>query len=156
MRDEFLVFAAPKIEQAEIDEVVDSLTRGWLGTGPKVARFEEEFCDYQSGWGHPIAVNSCTAALHLSLLAADLKPGDEVITTPMTFCASVNAILHSDATPVLADIDRQTLNICPEQIKSKITEKTKALLPVHFAGRSCDMDAIVRIAQDNNLKIIED
>lgn len=156
MRDEFLVFGAPKIGQAEIDEVVDSLSKGWLGTGPKVAQFEEDFCQYISGWGNPVAVNSCTAALHLSLLAADLKPGDEVITTPMTFCASVNAILHSGATPVVADINRKTLNICPEQIKSKITEKTKALLPVHFAGRSCEMDAIMKIAEENDLRVIED
>lgn len=154
-KDRFLVFGAPAIEDAEIQEVVASMTSGWLGTGPKVASFERDFATYKRA-DHAIAVNSCTAALHLSLLAADLVPGDEVITTPLTFCATVNAIIHAGATPVLADIDPLTMNIDPQQIASRITPKTRAILPVHFAGRPCDMDAIVQLTANHNLKLIED
>ena len=150
-----MVFGSPLIEQAEIEEVVSSMKSGWLGTGPKVAQFEKDFAAYK-GVPHAVAVNSCTAALHLSLLAADLTPGDEVITTPMTFCATINTIIHAGATPVLADIDPGTMNIAPGQIEQKITARTRAILPVHFAGRACDMDAICAIAQQHNLKIIED
>ncbi|MHB8163117.1 MAG: DegT/DnrJ/EryC1/StrS family aminotransferase [Methanoregula sp.] len=151
----FLVFGAPAIEQPEIDEVIDCMNKGWLGTGPKVAQFEKDFAAYK-GVPYSAAVNSCTAALHLSLLAAGLGPGDEVITTPMTFCATVNTIIHTGATPVLADVDLKTMNIDPKHIKEKISEKTKAILPVHFAGRSCDMDPIMKIAKEYNLKVIED
>ncbi|MFZ1640574.1 MAG: DegT/DnrJ/EryC1/StrS family aminotransferase [Candidatus Contendobacter sp.] len=155
MRDRFLVFGAPQIEQAEIDEVVDSLVSGWLGTGPKVARFEHEFAAYKEV-AHTAAVNSCTAALHLSLLAADLHPDDEVITTPLTFCATVNAILHAGATPVLADVDPVTMNIDPARVEAKITDRTRAILPVHFAGRPCEMDALMVLADRHGLKVIED
>lgn len=155
MRKEFLVFGRPRIEQSEIDEVVSSLKSGWLGTGPKVARFEEDFRRYK-GAPHAVAVNSCTAALHLSMLAADLKPRDEVITTAMTFCATVNAIIHAGLRPVLVDIDPVTMNIDPEQIKTKITNKTRVILLVHFTGRPCNMDAILDIANEHNLKVIED
>lgn len=154
-RNDFLVFGSPAIERQEIDEVVACLESGWLGTGPKVARFEEDFRAYK-GAAHAVAVNSCTAALHLSLLAAGLKPGDEVITTPLTFCATVNAIIHAGATPVLADIDPVTLNIDPAAVEAKITPRTKALLPVHFAGRPCDMVALCAIADRHGLKLIED
>jgi len=154
-KDNFLVFGAPRIEQAEIDEVVNSMESGWLGTGPKVARFESDFAGYL-GSGHAAACNSCTAALHLSLVALGLKPGDEVITTPLTFCASVNAIIHAGCTPVLADVDPVTQNIDPDCIREKVTERTKAILPVHFAGRSCDMDAIMDIANEHDLKVVED
>lgn len=154
-RENFLVFGAPRIEQPEIDEVVASLESGWLGTGPKVARFEDDFRAYKDA-PHAVAVNSCTAALHLSMLAAGLQAGDEVITTAMTFCATVNAIIHAGATPVLADIDPVTMNIDPEQVRAKITPKTRAILPVHFAGRPCDMDALCEIAREHGLKIIED
>lgn len=155
MRNHFLVFGSPQIEQAEIDEVVDSLASGWLGTGPKVARFENEFASYKEV-AHTAAVNSCTAALHLSLLAADLHPGDEVITTPLTFCATVNAILHAGATPVLADVDPATMNIDPARVEAKITARTRALLPVHFAGRPCEMEALMAVAERHGLKVIED
>jgi len=155
MRDSFLVFGSPIIGDEEIEEVVDSMRSAWLGTGPKVAKFEKIFSDYKNV-PHAAAVNSCTAALHLSLLAAGLKPGDEVITTPMTFCATVNAIIHSGATPVLADIDPLTMNIDPVCIENKITAKTKAILPVHFAGRPCDMNALDDIANRHGLRIIED
>jgi dTDP-4-amino-4,6-dideoxygalactose transaminase len=155
MREPFLVFGAPKIERAEIDEVVSCMESGWLGTGPRVARFEQDFAAYK-GAKYAAALNSCTAALHLSLLAAELKAGDEVITTPLTFCATVNAIIHAGAVPVLADVDMETMNIDPGQIERKITKRTRAILPVHFAGRPCDMDAIMNIAKRHNLKVIED
>ena len=154
-KDNFLVFGAPVIEDDEIQEVVASMKSGWLGTGPKVARFEADFADYK-GVKYSAAVNSCTAALHLSMLAAGLTPGDEVITTPMTFCATVNAIMHAGAVPVLADIDLATMNIDPNEVEKKITEKTRAILPVHFAGRPCDMDSLCNIAKRHNLKIVED
>jgi len=154
-KNRFLVFGAPAIEQVEISEVVASLKSGWLSTGPKVARFEEDFRNYK-GAAHAVAVNSCTAALHLSMLAAEIKPGDEVITTAMTFCATVNGIIHAGPTPVLTDIDPATMNIEPEQVESKITTKTRGILPVHFAGRACNMDAITKIAKKHNLKVIED
>jgi len=154
-RKDFLVFGAPAIEAAEIDEVVASMKTGWLGTGPKVARFEKDFSAYK-GAAFAAALNSCTAALHLSILAAGVKPGDEVITTPMTFCATVNAVIHAGGTPVLADVDPRTMNIDPTEITKKITGRTRAILPVHFAGRPCDMDPILSIAKNNNLKVIED
>ncbi len=154
-RDSFLVFGSPLIEEPEIAEVVASLRSGWLGTGPKVAQFEKDFAAYK-GVPHAVAVNSCTAALHVSMIAAGLKPGDEVITTPLTFCATANAIIHAGATPVLADVDPATMNIDPAQIERRLTPRTRALLPVHFAGRPCDMDAIEDIARRHNLLIIED
>jgi dTDP-4-amino-4,6-dideoxygalactose transaminase len=154
-QEEFIVFGSPLIEMEEIQEVVASMTSSWLGTGPKVAKFEQDFQNYKNA-NYTVAVNSCTAAIHLSILASDLKPGDEVITTPLTFCATINAILHAGATPVLADIDPVTMNISPEQIESKITDKTKVILPVHFAGRPCDMDAICSLVKDRDLKLIED
>jgi dTDP-4-amino-4,6-dideoxygalactose transaminase len=154
-RDSFLVFGAPAIEEVEIVEVIASMRSGWLGTGPKVARFEEGFKNYK-GAPHAVAVNSCTAALHLSLISAGFGTGDEVITTPMTFCATVNAIIHSGATPVLADIDPCTMNIDPKQVEAKINRRTRAILPVHFAGRPCDMDRLCSLAQKHSLKIIED
>jgi dTDP-4-amino-4,6-dideoxygalactose transaminase len=155
MRDTFLVFGSPKIERPEIDDVISVMESGWLGTGPKVARFEEDFKAYK-GVRHAVAVNSCTAALHLSLLAAGLKEGDEVITTPVTFCATVNAILHAGATPVLVDVDSRTMNMDPSRVASAVTSKTRAILPVHFAGRPCEMDPLYDIAKRHGLKIIED
>ena len=156
-RSEFLVFGSPSIVEAEVEEVVASLRSGWLGTGPKVARFESDFAAYK---GLPsmnaAAVNSCTAALHVSLIAAGLGPGDEVITTPMTFCATVNAIVHSGATPVLADIDPVTMNIDSEKVEAKITSRTRAIVLVHFAGRPCNMDALLLVAERHNLCVIED
>ena len=145
-RDRFLVFGSPSIGNDEITEVVDSLKVGWLGTGPKVQRFEEAFRSYKKA-PFAVAVNSCTAALHLSMLASGIGPGDEVITTAMTFCATINAIIHSGATPVLVDCDKSTYCIDPEQIISRISKKTKAILPVHFAGYPCDMDRINEIAK---------
>lgn len=154
-KDRFLVFGAPLIENAEIEEVVKTLQSGWIGTGPKVARFEEAIREYK-GAAHVAAVNSCTAALHLSILAAGIGPGDEVITSAMTFCATVNAIIHAGATPVLADVEPQSMNIDPDDIERKITSRTRAIVPVHFAGRPCAMDAIMAIARKHDLTVIED
>jgi dTDP-4-amino-4,6-dideoxygalactose transaminase len=155
MRDKFLVFGAPQIHQDDINEVVASMQIGWLGTGPKVKQFEEDFGKYK-GVPYTAALNSCTAGLHLSCAALDLQSTDEVITSSMTFCATVNAIIHSGATPVIADVDPDTFNISPEAIEKKITDKTRAIIPVHFAGRACRMDEIMDLAQRYNLEVIED
>lgn len=155
MRDKFLVYGAPKIEDDDVQEVVNVMQSGWLGTGPKVHKFEKDFSQYKEV-NHAIALNSCTASLHLSLLAAEIGVGDEVITTPLTFCATINAIIHSGATPVLVDVDPRSMNIDPLQIEAAITPKTKAILPVHFSGYPCDMDKICDIAEKNQLLIIED
>ena len=152
---DFLVFGKPLIGEDEIDEVVDSLRSGWLGTGRKVKYFEDQFNLYKKS-KFSVAVNSCTAALHLSILSLELKEGDEIITTPMTFCATINSIIHSGAIPVLADIDSGTMNIDPAKIREKITKKTRAIVPVHFAGRACEMNSIMEIAKENNLYVIED
>lgn len=149
------MFGSPRIEEEEIEEVVSCLRSGWIGTGPRVARFERLFGEYK-GVEHVAALHSCTAALHLSMLAAGLGPGDEVITTALTFGASVNAIIHAGATPVLADVDLVTQNISPSEIRRRITPRTRAIVPVHFAGRACDMDVIAAVARPNRLKIIED
>lgn len=154
-KENFLIFGSPLIEDVEIEEVIACLKSAWIGTGPRVAQFESDFAAYK-GVQQAVALNSCTAALHLSLLVANLKPGDEVITTPLTFCATVNAIIHAGATPVLADVDPATMNIDPKEIERRITPRTRAIVPVHFAGRACDMDAIMNIAQKHDLKIIED
>jgi dTDP-4-amino-4,6-dideoxygalactose transaminase len=153
--ERFLLYGAPLIEEAEIAEVADCMRSGWIGTGPKVHRFENDFREYQ-GTRHAVALNSCTAALHLAMFACGIGPGDEVITTPMTFCATVNAIIHCGATPVLADCDPVTMNISPEEIEKKITARTRAILPVHFAGRCCDMDAIMALSRSYDLLVIED
>jgi dTDP-4-amino-4,6-dideoxygalactose transaminase len=155
MRDKFLVFGQPIIEQPEIDEVVDSLKSGWIGTGPKVHKLEEMFAKYK-GTKYAMALNSCTAALHLSLLAIGIKSGDEVIVPTMTFAATANTVVHVDAIPVFADCEKDTMNIDPKDIERKITAKTRAIIPVHFAGRPCNMDAIIDIAKKHNLKIVED
>ncbi|MBD3390602.1 MAG: aminotransferase class I/II-fold pyridoxal phosphate-dependent enzyme [Chitinivibrionales bacterium] len=155
VRREFLVFGSPAVTQREIDAVTEVMRSCWIGTGPRVAAFEEQFRRY-TGARHALALNSCTAALHLSMLAAGVGPGDEVITTPMTFCATVNAILHTGATPVFVDVDPATQNIDVSQIETAVTGRTRAILPVHFAGRPCDMDAITRIAARRKLLVIED
>jgi dTDP-4-amino-4,6-dideoxygalactose transaminase len=153
----FLVFGAPQIGESEIAEVEACLRSGWLGTGPRVAQFERDFAAHRGVRESQVAaVNSCTAALHVSMLAAGLEPGSEVVTTPLTFCATVNAILHAGLTPVLADVDPVTQNVDPDAIEAAITPRTKAILPVHFAGRPCDMDRIMAIARKHHLVVIED
>jgi dTDP-4-amino-4,6-dideoxygalactose transaminase len=155
LRDKFLIFGSPLIEEPEIEEVAASLRSGWLSTGGKVEKFEELFKAY-IGSKYAIALNSCTAGLHLSLLVSGIGPGDEVITTPMTFAATANTIIHAGAKPVFADIELPSMNISPESIEEKITAKTKAVVPVHFAGRACDMDKIMAVAKKHNLAVIED
>ncbi len=155
MRTEFLPFSTPTIGDDEINEVVDSLKSGWITTGPKVKRFEEAFKAYV---GAPFAVplSSATAGLHLTLLALGIKEGDEIITTPMTFASTVSMIVLCGAKPVLADIEPGTLNIDPAKIREKVTDRTRAVIPVHFAGQSCDMDPIFALAKEFGLTVIED
>lgn len=155
MREQFLIFGAPCIEEAEIDEVVATMRSRWLGSGPRVARFEQNFSRYKGG-NQAVAVNSCTAALHLALSASGIGPGDEVITTPLTFAATVNAILHTGATPILADVDPDTMNLDPDRVAERITVRTRAILPVHFAGRPCAMDSLNDIARRHDLLVVED
>ncbi|MGC9356433.1 MAG: DegT/DnrJ/EryC1/StrS family aminotransferase [Anaerolineae bacterium] len=155
VRDAFLPFGEPCIGDEEIAEIVDTLRSKWIGTGPKTQRFEEAFRNY-IGADCAVAVSSCTAALHLSLIAAGIGEGDEVITTPMTFSSTVNVIVHEDAVPVFVDIDRTTLNIDPALIEERITPRTRAIIPVHFGGLACDMDAILDIARRHEITVIED
>jgi len=155
LRAQFLPFALPSIGQEEEREVLETLRSGWITTGPRTAEFERRLAAY-IGAREVFAVSSCTAALHLSLIAAGVGPGDEVITTPITWPSTANVIVHTGATPVFADIDRDTFNIRPEEIEKRITPKTKAIIPVHMAGQPCEMDAIRRIARAWNLTVIED
>ena len=155
MRGEFLPFAAPLLGDEEIEEVVHCLRSGWLTTGHKVKQFEREFGEF-IGAKHALAVNSCTAALHLALEAVGVGPGDEVITTPMTFTATAAVIEHLGARPVFADCTAQTLNIDPAEIQRRLSPRTKAILPVHFAGQACDMDAIAEVARGAGVPVIED
>ncbi len=155
VRTHFLPFAPPLIGKAEINEVIDTLKSGWITTGPKVEKFEKMFAEYIDG-KYTVALHSCTAGLFLSLLALKLEEGDEVITTPLTFAATSNVILHCRATPVFADIDPYTLNIDPQKIEEKITKRTRGIMPVHFGGRPCDMDKIKDIAKSYKLWILED
>lgn len=155
MRKSFLVFGKPFIGRQEIAEVVDTIKSGWWGTGPKTEQFEKAFAVYTRA-KYALGVNSATAGLHLALKALGVGPGDEVITTPLTFVSTVNVILHCGATPVFADVDRDTWNIDPKEIEKKITRKTKVILPVHLHGRPCDMDAILSLAQKYKLSVVED
>src|SRR3989338_8083735 len=152
MRKDFLVFGNPLIEQPEIDEVVATLKSGWIGTGPKVKKFEEMFADYKSA-KHSMAVNSCTAALHLAMRVIGLKKGDEVIIPTMTFSATANSVIHAGGTPVFVDCEKNTMNMDPTDVEKKITKRTRVIIPVHFAGRPCNMDAIMAIANKHNLKV---
>ena len=154
MNDPFIHFHRPSIGEEEINEVVETLRSGWLTTGPRAARFERDFREY-TGAPHAVAVNSATAGLHLALAGLGIGPGDEVITTPMTFCATVQAILHVGATPVLADIGWDG-NIDPEEIAKRITGRTRAIIPVHMAGLPCDMTSIWALARRRGIHVIED
>src|SRR3990170_1294143 len=151
----FLQFSRPDIGQDEIDEVVDTLRSGWLTSGPKVQAFEAAFREL-TGASHAVAVSSATAGLHLALLGAGIGPGDEVITTPFTFAATVNVILHAGATPVLADISEDDYNIDPAEIERRITPRTRAILPVHYSGQPCRMDELLALARSQGLRVIED
>jgi len=155
IRDTFLPFALPLIGEEEIEGVLTCLRSGWLTSGQKVKQFEQEFAAAM-GAKHAIAVNSCTAALHLALEAVGVGPGDEVITTPMTFTATAAVIEHLGGKPVLVDVEPGTLNIDPTKIEAAITSRTKAILPVHFTGQAADMDPILEIAKRHKLAVIED
>lgn len=154
-RKDFLVFGKPYIGEEEIAEVVDTLRSGWWGTGPKVERFENNFKEY-IGSQFAMAVNSATAGLHLALKALGVGPGDEVITTPMTFCSTANVIVHCGAKPVFADINVDDWNIDPKEIGKKITKRTKVIMPVHLHGRPCRMNEILAIAEKHKLFVLGD
>ena len=155
VRQQFLVFGAPDIRQAEIDEVVATLRSGWVGTGPRVARLEEDFRRYL-GAAHAVAVSSCTAGLHLALIALGVKPGMEVIVPRMTFVATANAVVHVGARPVLVDCERESMNIDPTAVERALTPKTRVIVPVHFAGRAADMTALRQLAEPRGLRLLED
>ncbi len=152
----FLPFALPDIGEEEINEVLDSLRSGWLTTGPKTKRFEEDFAAFAGDGTEAIAVNSATAGLHLALEAVGIGPDDEVITTPYTFTATAEVVRYLGADPVFVDIDSDTFNIDPAKIEAAITSRTKAIIPVHFAGLACDMESILAIARTHGLKVVED
>src|SRR6516225_3996151 len=151
---DFIRFHQPSIGEEEITEVVDTLRSGWLTTGPRTARFEREFRALV-GAPHAVALSSATAALHLALAGLEIGPGDEVITTPMTFCATVQAILHVGANPVLADIGTDG-NIDPASIAARMTRRTRAIIPVHMAGLPCEMKTIRDLARRRGIHVIED
>ncbi|UPU37645.1 DegT/DnrJ/EryC1/StrS family aminotransferase [Geomonas paludis] len=152
----FLPFALPEIGEEEINEVLDSLRSGWLTTGPKTKRFEEEFGAFIGAGTEAIAVNSATAGLHLAMEAIGVGPGDEVITTPYTFTATAEVVRYLGADPVFVDIDPGTFNIDPAKLEAAITPRSKAIVPVHFAGLACDMEAILAVARRHGLKVVED
>ncbi|MBD3235559.1 MAG: aminotransferase class I/II-fold pyridoxal phosphate-dependent enzyme [Candidatus Eisenbacteria bacterium] len=155
VRREVLIFGSPDVREAELREVEATLRSGWIGTGPRVARLEEAFRRY-IGARYAMALNSCTAGLHLSMIAVGVRPGDEVITTPMTFASTGNAIVHLGATPVFVDCQRETLCIDPQRIAARVNEQTRAIVPVHFAGRAADMTRIQEIARAHSVRIVED
>jgi dTDP-4-amino-4,6-dideoxygalactose transaminase len=152
--DHFIPFSVPSIDDTAIREVVETLRSGWLTTGQRASQFEREFKAYV-GARAALAVASCTAGLHLAVAALNIGPGDEVITTPLTFCSTVNVIVQSGATPVLADIGSD-LNLSPDAIRSRINRRTRAIIPVHLAGLPCHLDAIWALAQEHGLNVIED
>jgi dTDP-4-amino-4,6-dideoxygalactose transaminase len=155
---EFLPFALPDIGEEEIAEVVECLRSGWITTGPKARAFERQFAEFVGSEVQAIAVNSATAGLHLALEACGIGPGDLVVTTPYTFTASAEVVRYLGADILLADIDRESFNIDPEQVANVMGRegRVKALLPVHFAGQACDMDALARLAGQAGVPIIED
>lgn len=154
-RKKFLKFSPPCIGEEEISEVVDTLRSDWITTGPKTKRFEKEFTTYLGASG-ALALSSCTAGLHTALVTLGIGPGDEVITTPLTFAATVNVIEHVGAKPVLVDVEPDTLNIDPRRIEEAITARTRAVIPVHFAGHPVDLDSIYALAECRGLAVIED
>jgi dTDP-4-amino-4,6-dideoxygalactose transaminase len=154
-RGEYLVFGSPEIREEEIEEVLATLRSAWIGTGPRVARFEGDFRDYV-GAGHAVALNSCTAGLHLAMKGLGLGPEDEVIVPAMTFAATANAVVHAGGRPVLADVDRDTMCLTPEAVEAKLTPRTRAIVPVHFAGRPCEIERIVALARGAELAVVED
>lgn len=154
-RENFLPFCLPDISQQELDEIADAIRSGWWAKGPRTIAFEKAFAEYV-GAKYAVAMNSCTAALHVALLAGGVGPGDEVITTPYTFCASANTILHVGATPVFVDVDPDSACIDVDALEAAITPKTKAIVPIHFAGMACDLDRIYALAEKHGLFVSED
>ena len=155
MSEEFIPYGKQWIDDEDIRAVVDVLNSDFLTTGPKIKEFEEKFAKY-IGCKYAVAISNGTAALHAACYAANIKAGDEVITTPITFAASANCVRYLGGTPVFADIDPKTYNIDPNEIRKKITSKTKAIIPVHFTGQVCNMEEIKKIAKEHNLVVIED
>lgn len=156
MSSDFIPFALPEIGEEEILDVANALRSGWVTTGPKTRQFEADFAKYINANVQAIAVNSATAGLHLALEAIGIGEGDEVITTTHTFTATAEVVRYLGADVRLVDIDPKTMNIDPSAIRKAITQKTKAIMPVHYAGLSCDMDAIFSIAEEFGLKVVED
>jgi dTDP-4-amino-4,6-dideoxygalactose transaminase len=154
LREDFLPFCLPDVGGGEIEEVVQVLRSGWITTGPRTIEFERQFAEYV-GSRHAIAVSSCTAALHIALAAVGIKSGDDVITSPLTFCSTANVIVHLGGTPVFADIG-EDYNIAPAEIEKRITPRAKAIIPVHYSGQPCRMDDILACAEQHNLMVIED
>lgn len=155
VRENWMPFCVPDITEAEVQAVSDTIRSGWWAKGPRTIEFEKKFAEYV-GAKHCVGVNSCTAALHLALVAAGIGPGDEVITTPLTFASSANTILHAGATPVFADIDPDTGLIDPAEIEKKITKKTRAVVPVHYSGLAADLDQISALCDAHGLFLSED
>jgi dTDP-4-amino-4,6-dideoxygalactose transaminase len=155
MSEEFLPFARPSISRAAIDEVVACLESGWITTGPRVQKFEQALKEYL-GAPHALALSSATAGLHVALLALDLKPGDEVVTTPMTFAATLNTIVLAGGTPVLVDVEPHTYNMDMSRLEGRINARTRAIVPVHFAGLPVDLDPLYATAKKHGLRVIED
>ena len=151
----YIPYGHQSIKEADIQAVIDVLKSDFLTTGPKVEEFEKKVADY-IGVNYAVAIANGTAALHAACYAAGISEGDEVITSPITFAASANCILYCKARPVFADIDKETYNIDPEDIERKITNRTKAIIPVDFTGQPCDLDRILEIAKKHNLIVIED
>jgi dTDP-4-amino-4,6-dideoxygalactose transaminase len=154
-RREFLLFAPPAVGEEEIAEVCDTLRSPWITTGPKARRFEREFARFV-GAPEALALNSCTAALHTALVCLGVGPGDDVITTPLTFAATVNVIEHVGARPVLADVAPDTLNLDPRRVEAALTPRTRAIIPVHYAGHPADLGALRDIARARGIAIVED
>jgi UDP-4-amino-4-deoxy-L-arabinose-oxoglutarate aminotransferase len=155
MSDNNLPLSRPTLGEEEIREIIDVIKSGWITSGPRAKRFEEEFSRYV-GARHAVAVNSCTAALHVALLAHGIGPGDEVVTSSMTWSATANMIEVTGAKPVFADVDRDTLQVTSETVAAAVTERTRAILPVHFAGQACDLDGLAANATPRGLTIIQD
>ncbi|OGI62702.1 MAG: UDP-4-amino-4,6-dideoxy-N-acetyl-beta-L-altrosamine transaminase [Candidatus Muproteobacteria bacterium RBG_16_60_9] len=155
MNDDFLPFARPSISRAAIDEVVACLESGWITTGPRVQKFEQALKQYL-GAPHVLALSSATAGLHLALVALDLQPGDEVITTPMTFAATLNTIVLAGGRPVLVDVEPHTYNMDVTRLADAIGERTRAIMPIHFAGLPVDLDPLYALAKKHGLRVIED
>jgi dTDP-4-amino-4,6-dideoxygalactose transaminase len=155
VRPDYLVFGSPQILEPEIDEIVATLRSAWIGTGPRTASFEAAFAEYV-GAPHAVALNSCTAALHLALVTMGLEAGDEVIVPSLTFASTANAVVHAGGRPVLADVDQATMCLDPDDLRRRITPRTRAIVPVHFAGRACAMEEISALAHHYGLSVVED